>query len=263
MITYPTISPSFLKIGSIEFRWYGLMYAISFVLGYFLLLFLIRKNKRFKTIGMTGDLLIDLIFFVLVGVMIGGRLGYILFYNFSYYIQHLWEVFAVWEGGMSFHGGLIGVVIAGLLFCKIKRINIYDIADLLVLAVPLGLGLGRLGNFINGELYGRITTVPWCMQFPLAVGCRHPSQLYEFFFEGVLLWVILWILKDKRMPKGALFWLFFLLYGVFRFVLEYFREPDVQIGYIFSVLTMGQLLSIPLILLGLFGLVAVYKHSSK
>ena len=212
---------------------------------------------------MTGTLLIDLIFFVLLGVMIGGRLGYILFYNFTYYFQHPWEIFAVWEGGMSFHGGVIGVIIAGLSFCKLKKVKIYDIADLLVLVVPLGLGLGRLGNFINGELYGRLTTVPWCMQFPLAVGCRHPSQLYEFLLEGVLLLSILWVAKNRKMPRGALFWLFFLLYGSFRFILEYFREPDVQIGYIFSFFTMGQLLSIPLILIGLFGLFNVYKHSTQ
>lgn len=261
MIPYPEIPPYFFKVGTIEFRWYGLMYALSFVIGYLLIKYLVTHSRRFKGLKFQQNDIVDLVFIVLVGVIIGGRLGYVLFYNFNHYIQNPLAIVALWEGGMSFHGGLIGVVIAGLYFCRKRGIHPYDLGDLLVLVVPIGLGLGRIGNFINGELYGRLTTVPWCMQFPSAIGCRHPSQLYELFLEGIILFIALWLIKDKKYPHGTLFWLFLLYYGTVRFIIEYFREPDAQIGFIFSIFTAGQLLSLPLIFAGAIGLYVVNRTS--
>jgi phosphatidylglycerol:prolipoprotein diacylglycerol transferase len=175
----------------------------------------------------------------------------VLFYNFSYYVQHPAKIIAVWEGGMSFHGGLLGTIVALVLFCRRRGFPAYPIADLAALAAPIGLGLGRLGNFINGELYGRPTDVPWCMVFPGAgPECRHPSQLYEAGLEGVTLFTVLWILSRFRTPPGTLFWSLITGYGLVRMVVEFFREPDQHIGFIFGPFSMGQLLSLPMIILG-------------
>lgn len=258
MLSYPQIPPYFLKIGSLELRWYGLMYALSFVVGYFVLRKLL-EHKRFRNIGIDRTDIYDLLFFVLLGVVIGGRLGYVLFYNLSYYIQNPASILAVWQGGMSFHGGLVGVLVASILFCRFKKIKLLDLGDLLAVATPIGLGLGRLGNFINGELYGRVTDVPWCMTFPGADGCRHPSQLYEFLLEGVVMFGVLWFLKNKKKPSGFIIFSFLILYGIFRIFIEFFREPDQQLGLIFSNTTMGQLLSIPLIVIGVIGIFWSYK----
>lgn len=180
------------------------------------------------------------------------RIGYVIFYNPGYYISYPLEIFSLWEGGLSFHGGLIGAIIGGVIFTKRTRLDFGMLSDLVIVTAPIGLGMGRLGNFINGELYGRITDVPWGMVFPSAGDLqRHPSQIYEFLLEGVVLFIILWILKEKSFKSGTLTSLFLIFYGVFRFVAEFFREPDAQIGFIIGWLTMGQILSIFIFLIGL------------
>ncbi|HZR47338.1 MAG TPA: prolipoprotein diacylglyceryl transferase [Candidatus Manganitrophaceae bacterium] len=248
MISYPNIDPVFIRIGPLAFRWYGLMYALSFISA----VFLIRVTAARKKLKITQDEISDLMLYSAIGVILGGRLGYVFIYNPGFYFTHPAKVFAVWEGGMSFHGGLAGVIIAGALFCKRHHFSFYEVADVAVISVPVGLGLGRLGNFINGELYGRPTDVPWCMVFPQGgPACRHPSQLYQAGLEGVALFLILWTLSRKNLPRGVLFWSLVMFYGLFRFIVEFFREPDPQLGLLVGPFSMGQLLSLPMFLLGL------------
>jgi phosphatidylglycerol:prolipoprotein diacylglycerol transferase len=248
MIRYPNIDPVFLRIGPLAFRWYGLMYALSFISA----VFLIRVTAARKKLQITQDQISDLMLYAALGVILGGRLGYVLIYNPDFYFTHPSKIFAVWEGGMSFHGGFAGVIVAGILFCRRYHFSFYEVADVAVISVPVGLGLGRIGNFINGELYGRPTDVPWCMIFPQAGEvCRHPSQLYEAGLEGVVLFIILWSLSRKNLPGGVVFWSLFLFYGLFRFIVEFFREPDPQLGLLVGPFSMGQLLSLPMFLIGL------------
>lgn len=248
MIPYPDINPEIIRIGPFAVRWYGLMYLLGFASSYLLVRYQIKK-KGFK---LKKDFVEALYSYLILGLILGARLGYVIFYNLSYYIQHPLEIFAIWHGGMSFHGGLIGSVIAGILFCRKLKVDAWQIADLIIVTAPIGIGLGRLGNFINGELYGRVTDVPWAMIFPTGGPLpRHPSQLYEFFLEGVVLFIILWLLKDKTLKTGVLFSLFMIFYGTFRFFVEFFREPDVQVGFILGVFTMGQMLSAAMVFLGI------------
>ena len=247
MIAYPAIDPVFLKIGPLSFRWYGLMYAISFVLAVFLIPILAAR----KEIEVTKEAVSDLLFYVAIGVILGGRLGYILFYNPVFYFTNPTKLFAVWEGGMSFHGGLLGVIIAGLIFCRTRKYSFYTWADISMINVSIGLGLGRIGNFINGELFGRPTNLPWCMVFPQGGDiCRHPSQLYQAALEGGAISLILWVLFKKDLPRGTLFWSLILFYGLFRFLVEFVREPDAHIGFLFQTFSMGQLLSLPMFVVG-------------
>ncbi|HIJ60330.1 MAG TPA: prolipoprotein diacylglyceryl transferase [Nitrospirae bacterium] len=246
MIEYPNISPEILKIGPFAIRWYGLMYLIGFMCSYLLVRFLLKERK----IKYDKDFVESLFSYLIIGLLIGARLGYVIFYNLSHYLQHPLEIFAIWYGGMSFHGGLIGAVIGGILFCKKFRIDFWQTSDIIILTAPIGIGLGRIGNFINAELYGRPTNSPLAMIFPtdpLRIP-RHPSQLYEFFFEGVVLFIILWSIRNKNLPKGAITSLFIGLYGVFRFFIEFFREPDGHIGYFFGFITLGQILCILMII---------------
>ncbi len=258
---FPNIDPVFLRLGPLEFRWYGLMYIISFIAVYFLLM---AKAKR-NDLSLSKDDLSDLIFYLALGIILGGRLGYVLFYNFSYYAEHPLKVFAIWQGGMSFHGGLIGTVLAGVYFAKKKKIGFFRLADLCAPLAPIGLGLGRLGNFINGELYGRVTTVPWGIIFPGGGNLpRHPSQLYEAALEGPVLYTLLWLLqRNRKFPAGVVFWSFIALYGGFRFLVEFTREPDPQLGYVLGNFTMGQLLSFPMLLIGLFMIWLCYGIARK
>jgi len=236
---YPHIDPVLIHFGPFAVRWYGLMYVVGFLLGYFLLL----KFSQREQYDLTKDEVGDLLYFCIAGLVIGARLGYCLIYNFSYYMHEPLKMFAVWEGGMSFHGGLAGAAIAGWFFAHRRNKSLLMIADLGAVAAPLGLFFGRIGNFINGELYGRVTTVPWGMVFPGAGNFpRHPSQLYEAFLEGVVLFSILLWLSRKRRPHGFLMASFLTGYGVFRFFLEFFREPDPQIGFVIGPFTMGQVL---------------------
>lgn len=256
---FPHINPVFLRLGSLEFRWYGLMYIIGFVAAFFV----INAEVKRRTIPLTRDDVADMIFAIALGVILGGRTGYVLFYNLPEYIAHPLKVFAVWEGGMSFHGGLIGGSLGGGWFARKKRIHLLTVADLGFLAAPIGLGLGRIGNFINGELYGRVTDVPWGIVFPDPRAGnlpRHPSQLYEAFLEGPVIFLVLWFLGRKQRPAGVTLWTFFILYGIFRFMVEFFREPDVQLGFIMGSFTMGQLLSFPMALIGMVMLWMTYAR---
>jgi len=258
-IPYPHINPVFLEFGPLQFRWYGLMYLIGLTAAYFL----IKQKTSAKGLPLGPEQVYDMVVFAAFGVFIGGRLGYVLFYNPSYYAQHPLKIFAVWEGGMSFHGGLIGTIIALVWFGKRRGIPIYTIADLAASVTPIGLGFGRLGNFINGELYGRATDVDWCMVFPAGgPACRHPSQLYEAGLEGLLLFTILWVIGRRTTPPGTIFWSFLTGYGVCRLIVELFREPDQQMGFVLGPITMGQLLSAPMVMLGIFMLVWGYHKAS-
>lgn len=244
---FPDIDPVFLRIGPLELRWYGLMYILAFICAYLL----ITARTRRKGFPLSKDDAADLIFNLAIGVIIGGRLGYVLFYNLSYYAANPLRVFAVWEGGMSFHGGLLGVMLAALLYCRKKKVHFSALADICIPAVPIGLGLGRIGNFINGELYGRVTDMPWGMVFPGGGDLpRHPSQLYEAVLEGPVLFLLLWLLERRKLPQGVLFWSFIALYGSFRFLVEFFREPDLHLGFVAGGFSMGQALSLPMAAVG-------------
>jgi len=247
MIPFPNIDPVITKIGPLSVRWYGVMYFIGFAASYLLVKYQIKK-KRIAVITKNIDSLYS---FLIFGLLIGSRLGYVMFYNLSDYLKNPFEIFAVWHGGMSFHGGLIGSALAGVIFCRKYKIDFRQLSDLVIVTAPIGLGLGRLGNFINGELYGRVTDVPWSMIFPSGGPLpRHPSQLYEFLLEGVTLFTILWLLKNRDLKKGTITSLFLILYGMFRFFVEFFREPDPQLGFILGPFTMGQALSAVTLLLG-------------
>ena len=258
MIPYPQIDPVIFQIGPVAVRWYGTMYLLGFVSAYFL----IRHLARLRQLPLNRDGISDLLFYIVIGVIAGGRLGYVVFYNFSYYLQHPLQIPAVWEGGMSFHGGLLGVVVATLLFCRRRSLPVLLTGDVLVTAATPGIGLGRIGNFINAELWGRTTDVPWAMVFPGAgPQPRHPSQLYEAILEGLVLFAVLYLLHRRKATPGVPFFLFFTLYGLFRFIVEFFRQPDAHLGFLWANATMGQLLSIPMIILGLAGIWYCYKRA--
>jgi len=256
------LNPVLMHLGPLQIRWYGVMYALSFIIGYYLICYLAPK----RGIPLDSDGVAELIIYLAAGVLFGGRLGYVLFYNLPYYLQHPVQIVAVWDGGMSFHGGLIGVTLAGLLFSRKTGISFWSLTELVVPVAPLGLFFGRLGNFINGELWGRPSNVPWAMIFPRAplvhgmMVPRHPSQLYEAILEGLVLFTILWILARKPRPKGLLLGTFLILYGLFRCFVEFFRQPDAQLGYIGGVITMGQILSIPMILIGIGIIVWAFRR---
>ena len=243
------INPILVDLGPIKVGWYGLMYVFGFVASYLL----VHYQMKRKDFGISKVEVDDLYFYLVIGLMIGARLGYILFYDLKMYLSDPLEMFAFWHGGMSFHGGLIGVLIVGILFSWRNRKSFWKIADLIIVTAPIGLGLGRIGNFINGELYGRVTEVPWGMIFPKGGELpRHPSQLYESCLEGWVLFLILWFLKDKKIPTGGLLALFLMLYGAFRFFVEFFREPDAHLGFVLGPFTTGQVLTSLMIIGGIF-----------
>jgi phosphatidylglycerol---prolipoprotein diacylglyceryl transferase len=249
MIPYPNIDPIIVQIGPLAVRWYGMMYVAGFALSYLLLVYQIGR----KSFAVTRAQIDDLYFYLILGLLIGARLGYVIFYNLIFFLEHPVEIFVLWHGGMSFHGGLIGAFVAGYLGIKRKGIDFWKAADLIIPTAPVGIGLGRLGNFINGELFGKPTDVPWAMVFPEGGPmARHPSQLYEAALEGLLLFLILWLYKDRKKRDGDVFALFLIFYGIFRTCCEFFREPDVQMGYIFGFVTMGQILSLAMLGIGLF-----------
>jgi phosphatidylglycerol:prolipoprotein diacylglycerol transferase len=256
----PHIDPVFLKLGPLEFRWYGLMYIIGFAAAYFI----IQAEARRKQLALSKDDVADLIFSTALGIILGGRFGYILFYNAAYYAAHPLKLFAVWEGGMSFHGGLAGAILAGLYYVHKKKLSYYSLADVVIMAGPVGLGLGRVGNFINGELYGRITEAPWGIIFPAGGNLpRHPSQLYEAILEGPVMFLLLRLISRTNHPAGVVFWSFIGLYGLFRFFVEFFREPDAQIGYLLGTFSMGQALSFPMFIVGVIMVSKSYWHRKK
>ena len=256
MIPFPEINPVAIEIGPLKVHWYGLMYLLAFALVWILGRYRIKKGM----IDLTLQRFEDLIFYGVLGVIVGGRLGYILFYQPSFYLSHPLEIFSIWDGGMSFHGGLIGVLLAMYLFGQKEGKTFFEVADFIAPLVPLGLASGRLGNFINGELWGRPADVPWAMIFPGAGNIpRHPSQLYQMLLEGILLFIILWIFSGKKRPVGQVSAVFLMGYGVFRFIAEYTREPDSYLGFLALGFSMGQWLSIPMILAGIW----LYIDSAK
>jgi phosphatidylglycerol:prolipoprotein diacylglycerol transferase len=254
------INPILIELGPIRVSWYGLMYIFGFIASYLLVRYQMKK-KDFKISKQEVE---NLYFYLIVGLMVGARLGYVLFYNLKEYLTKPLEIFAIWHGGMSFHGGLIGVLIVGILFSWKNKKSFWKMADLIIVTVPVGLGLGRIGNFINGELYGRVTQVPWAMIFPKADSLpRHPSQLYESALEGGVLFLFLWFLKDRKLPTGGLLAIFLFFYGLFRFWVEFFREPDIQLGFISGPFTMGQALSSLMIVGGILLFIYLKRRKSS
>ncbi|MGY8813960.1 MAG: prolipoprotein diacylglyceryl transferase [Gammaproteobacteria bacterium] len=260
MISYPQIDPIALDLGLVQVRWYGLTYLGGLGLAWWLL----RRRAKLSNGNWNNVLVEDLIFYGAIGVILGGRLGSVIFYNLPYYLSNPLDIFKVWQGGMSFHGGFIGVMFATGLFALKYKKRIFDVYDYLIPVVPVGLGFGRVGNFINGELWGAPTDVPWAMIFP-AMGAgnipRHPSQLYEAILEGLLLFIIMWWFSSSLRPRMAISGLFMFFYGVFRFAVEFVREPDAHIGYLIGDwLTMGQVLSTPMIIVGIILLILAYTR---
>jgi len=248
-LLFPNINPVLISLGPFQIRWYGLAYVMGFLSAYFLIRFQLARQKPPL---LSLDRLSDLFFYMATGLILGARLGYALFYNFGYYLQNPLEMAAFWQGGMSFHGGLLGVVLGTAIYCRKNRLSLLALGDLLVLPAPIGLGLGRLANFINGELYGRVTDLPWGMVFPRGGPLpRHPSQLYEALLEGGFLFVFLWLTREAIPYAGASVVRFLIGYGVIRFGVEFVREADSQVGYWWGLLTTGQLLSGIMILIGL------------
>jgi phosphatidylglycerol:prolipoprotein diacylglycerol transferase len=249
VLVHPSIDPIAFAIGPLAVRWYGLMYLAGFAAGWWLGLRRIAQGAA----PVTRRQFDDLLFLAVLGVILGGRLGYVLFYKPAHYLAHPLEVFAIWQGGMSFHGGLLGVMLAMAFAARRHRVDYLRLMDFVAPLCPLGIAAGRMGNFINGELWGRVTGVPWGMVFRGAGDApRHPSQLYQFALEGVLLFVILWWYSSKPRPRGAVSALFLIGYGALRFVAEFAREPDAFLGYLAMGLTMGQWLCLPMIAGGLW-----------
>ena len=283
MLTYPNIDPVALSLGTWHLlghtfqpaiHWYGITYLVGFLGGYWCMYLRGRRPGS----GWTAESLQDLLFYVALGVVLGGRLGYMLFYDFPNFVHAPWTLFLVWQGGMSFHGGLLGVLAAMWLFGRKTGRGFFDLTDFIAVVVPIGLGAGRIGNFINGELWGKVTALPWGMRLdcadprfiPYCNGAvsglsapHHPSQLYEFLLEGVVMFTVLWVYSAKPRPRMAVSGLFALLYGVFRFLVEFVRMPDAQLGYLaFGWVTMGQILSLPLMLTGVVLLVLAYRRKA-
>jgi phosphatidylglycerol---prolipoprotein diacylglyceryl transferase len=263
MFTHPGFNPIALQIGSFGIHWYGLMYLVGFFGGLWLGQYQVIRLRKIDPASpwqeRDPD---DMLFYIALGVVFGGRLGYVLFYQPMYFLQHPLEIFALWQGGMSFHGGFIGVMVAMALFARKRGVIWLQLMDFVAPLVPIGLGAGRLGNFINAELWGRPTQSDWGMVFPqVDAVARHPSQLYEFALEGIALFLILWLFAGKKRPIGAISALFLLCYGSFRFLVEFTREPDSFLGLLSLGLSMGQWLCLPMILVGLGMMRWAYRKS--
>ncbi|PVY78846.1 prolipoprotein diacylglyceryl transferase [Tamilnaduibacter salinus] len=261
MLRYPQIDPVAISIGPLKIHWYGLTYLVGFLSAWFLG----RLRARKPGSPLNEEQMGDLIFYAALGVILGGRFGYVVFYNFELFLADPLWLFRIWEGGMAFHGGLLGVLIAMAWFARRIGRSFFQVTDFVAPLVPIGLGAGRIGNFINGELWGKPTDVAWGMVFPKAPDAlvRHPSQLYQFAMEGVLLFAVLWWFSARPRPRMAVSGLFLALYGVFRIVAEFFRQPDAQLGYLaFDWVTMGQVLSLPMVLAGAAMMVWAYRRSA-
>jgi len=261
MLVHPQFDPVAIRIGPLAVHWYGLMYLVGF-----LLFFQLGKwrCRRWPERGFDAKMLDDMLFYGVIGVIVGGRLGQVLFYDLDYYLRHPAEIIAVWRGGMSFHGGLLGVIAATALYARKSGKTFFQITDFVAPLVPLALLAGRIGNFINGELWGRVAdaSLPWSMVFPQADNLpRHPSQLYEAGMEGLLLFILVWWFSAKERPRPAVSGVFMIGYGVFRWISEYFREPDPGLfGHSYAI-SMGQWLSLPMIIVGVAMVILAYRRS--
>ena len=257
LLIHPEIDPVILSFGLIQIRWYSLAYVLGFILG----LYIIKKINNSQIIKIDNKKIDDFFVWAILGVIIGGRLGYVLFYQTSIIFHRPIEILYIWKGGMSFHGGLMGIIFSIYFFSKKKLINFFQLSDLVSIVAPIGLFFGRLANFINVELYGRTTDFYIAMIYPsIDNQPRHPSQLYEAFFEGLVIFFLLIFINMKNKNNkndGLITSLFLILYGIFRFLIEFLREPDSHLGLFYNVLSMGQILSIPLII---FGLVIYFKQ---
>ena len=263
VLLHPSIDPVIFSFGIIQIRWYGLAYIVGFLLGIYLIK-LINKNTLNK---IPNKIIDDFFIWSIIGVIVGGRIGYILFYQTSLIFSNPFIFFYIWKGGMSFHGGLIGIIISIFVFSKKKSISFYYLSDLVSIVAPIGLFLGRLANFINIELYGRVTNFPLAIIYPTVdLSPRHPSQLYEALFEGLVLFLILFYFGRQNLNKnkiGITTSMFLILYGFFRIFIEFLREPDLHIGLFFNIFSLGQLLSVPFIFLGIYIYIKQKKYDSK
>lgn len=258
-MNFPHIDPVIFSIGPLAVRWYGMMYLFGFLGGYFMMCHVVKL----RSLPISKETISDLLFYAVLGVVLGGRFGYTLFYNTQYYLSHPLKIFYVWEGGMSFHGGLTGVLIVLLVFCRMRQLDLLLLADVVVAAVPIGLFFGRIGNFINSELWGRVTDFPLGIVFPDGGPLpRHPSQLYEAALEGVLLFALIYLLHRYGAARGIPAFSFLFLYGAFRFAIEFVRQPDEQLGFLWGGATMGQLLSLPMVVAGLFGVIYLFRRNT-
>jgi phosphatidylglycerol:prolipoprotein diacylglycerol transferase len=256
---YPQIDPVLIHIGPLQMRWYGLMYIMGFIVAYFVMADISRRKK----LPMSKMDIEDLLTLCILGLVVGARVGYCLIYNPAYYLLHPLKFFYIWEGGMSFHGGLVGLLLSGWIFSAWRKKPFLMLADLGAVGATPGLFFGRIGNFINAELYGRVTNVPWGMIFPGGGPLpRHPSQLYEALCEGLILFMILYVLSRKFKGHGIIISAFLVGYGTIRFFLEFFREPDPQLGFIMGPFTMGQMLSLSMVIAGI-GLLTLRLKSQR
>ena len=263
VMTWSGIDPVALQIGPMAIHWYGLMYVAGFFGTWYLVRLQLQHAGLWET-KISRDAYEGLFTTLILGVVIGGRLGYVLFYNFDYYISHPIEILYVWQGGMSFHGGMVGPVVAGWWYCRKHNLPFLNLSDYFFTVAPLGLMFGRLGNFINGELWGRIVTnpadVPWAMVFPHAgPEARHPSQLYEMALEGIVLFLLLWFVRKKAWPAGTRVAIFLVGYAVARIICENYRQPDEQLGFLFGPVTMGMLLSSAMLATGVIWLILLFR----
>lgn len=250
-LDFPAISPIMFEIGPVAIRWYSMAYLFGLLIGWFLL----SRNVQKNNLKLSKENMEDLVFYVTLGIILGGRLGYVLFYGNGVFWRHPLQIFAIWHGGMSFHGGIAGVIISLWVYARKIKMPFLQVTDLVVLYVPIGIFLGRLANFVNDELWGRPSDVPWAVKFPSGGYVpRHPSQLYEALAEGVVMFIVLnwlWRYKSVREKTGLVSAVFAILYAVFRMSMEQFRQPDAQLGFFFDFITMGQMLSLPLLIAGL------------
>ena len=257
--------PVLIDLGLIQVRWYSLAYILGIFIGWIYSVTIIKiKNKNKPNLTQAEKLHFDdLLFYFVIGIIIGGRLGYVIFYNFEYYINNFFEIFKIWKGGMSFHGGLLGIIISTFIYSRKEKTSFFKFTDIVSCAAPIGIFLGRIANFINGELYGKVSNVSWAVIFPDGGNlARHPSQLYEALLEGILLFLLInyFALKKKLIFKtGYISCLFLILYSLFRIISEIFREPDVHIGYMFNYFSLGTLLSFLTLIIGLLTLLLIKK----
>lgn len=260
MFTHPQFDPIAISLGPVAVHWYGLMYLLSFAIGWAVAI----RRTRLAHVDWTREEAGDFLFYVVLGVIVGGRVGYMLFYQPQMLVERPLELLYIWRGGMSFHGGLLGVIAAAAWFGRKRGRGFFDVTDFLAPMIPIGLFFGRIANFVNAELVGRVTDVPWAVIYPqIDLLPRHPSQLYEAVLEGLLLFLLLWWFASKPRPRMAVSGLFLLGYGCFRFLAEFFRRPDAHLGFIaFDWLTMGQLLCLPMIALGLLVLGLAYRRQA-